>query len=77
MGVITEIFPKRLTSLHEFDQWSLEKGILADRDGMCKGPEAGGWGKSRTECGRQIHFECQGRGLGCVPVGLGGGSGWL
>lgn len=54
LGVITESFSEQLTFLHEFDQWSLEKGILDGRDHMCKGPEAGGRGRSRTEYGRQI-----------------------
>lgn len=77
LGVITESFSEQLTFLHEFDQWSLEKGILDGRDRMCKGPEAGGRGRSRTEYGRQIDLECQGRGLGCVPADLGRGSGCL
>lgn len=46
MGVITESFSEQLTFLHEFDQWSLEKEILDGRDCMCKGPEAGGRGRS-------------------------------
>lgn len=72
LRVITESFPEQLTFLHEFEQCSLEKSVLDCRHCPCKGPEAGGWGRSRTECGRQTYLECQGRGLGCVPAVLKG-----
>lgn len=65
-------FPEQLTFQHELEPWSLEKGVLDCRHCLCKGPEAGGWGRSRAECGRQTFLEFQGRGLGWVPAVLKG-----
>ena len=57
--------------------------VFFGREDTCRGRETGRLGAvvvrgmGATWCGRQIHLQCQGRGLVCVLAGLGAGSGCL